>query len=127
VQSPLPLNFTPKLDKKGIKHIQQIFGSILYYAYTINMTGLTALSTIAIEQTKATETTMGWCLQLVDYLASNQEAKVRFHASDMIMNIHSDASYLSKTGAQSCTYGHFFHGLDAQRWGANKIERRIPH
>ncbi len=34
-------------------------------------------------------------MQLLDYLASNQEAKVRFHALDMIMNIHSGASYLS--------------------------------
>jgi hypothetical protein len=29
-QSPLPPNSTPKLDKKGIKRIQQIIGSILY-------------------------------------------------------------------------------------------------
>ncbi len=50
-----------------------------------------ALSTIAIEQTKATETTMGWCIQLLDYLASNQEANVRFHTLNIIMNIHSDA------------------------------------
>jgi hypothetical protein len=63
------------------------------------MTVLTAFSTIAIEQTKATETTMGQCMQLLDYLASNQEAKVRFHASYMIMNIHSDRSYLSEKGA----------------------------
>ncbi len=109
MQSPLPPDSTPKLNKKGIKCIQQIIGSILYYA-AIDMTALTALSTIAIEQTKATEMTMGRCMQLLDYLASNQEAKVRFHASDMIMNIHSDASYLSKKGAQSRACGHFFMG-----------------
>jgi hypothetical protein len=49
-------------------------------------------------------------MQLLDYLASNQEAKVRFHASDMIMNINSNASYLSKKGARSHTCGHFFMG-----------------
>jgi hypothetical protein len=74
------------------------------------MTVFTALSTIAIEQTKATDTTMGRCMQLLDYLSSNQEAKVRFHASDMIMNIQSDASYLSKKGARSQACGHFFMG-----------------
>ncbi len=59
MQSPLPPNSTLKLDKKGIKHIQQIVRSILYYTRALNMTVLTALGTIAIEQTKATETTMG--------------------------------------------------------------------
>jgi hypothetical protein len=74
------------------------------------MTVLTALCMIAIEQTKAKEMTMGRHMQSLDYLASNQEAKVRFHTSDMIMNIHSNASYLSKKGAQSRACGHFFMG-----------------
>jgi hypothetical protein len=87
---------TAMLDAKGIKRVQQIVGSILYYARAVNMTVLMALSSIAVEQMKATEKTMGRCVQMLDYLASNLEAKVRFHASDMIMNIHSDASYLSE-------------------------------
>ena len=71
---------------------------------------LAALSTIAIDQTKATKRTMEQCIQLLDYLASNQNAKVRFHASDIILNIHSDASYLSESGARSRACGHFFMG-----------------
>jgi hypothetical protein len=35
---------------------------------------------------------------------------VRFHASDMVMNIHTDASYLSETKARSRACGHFFMG-----------------
>jgi hypothetical protein len=76
----------------------------------VDMTVLMALSSIAVEQTKATEKTLGRCLQLLDYLASNSEAKVRYHVSDMIMNIHSDASYLSETKARSRECGHFFMG-----------------
>ena len=53
---------------------------------------------------------MDQCIQLLDYLASNQDSKVRFHASDMVMNIHSDASYLSELGAQSCACGNFLMG-----------------
>ena len=41
-------------------------------------------------------------------MASNADAKVRFHASDMIMNVHSNALYLSKSKAQSRACGHFF-------------------
>ena len=74
------------------------------------MTVLAALSTITIDQTKAITRTMERCIQLLVYLASIQEAKVRFHASDMILNIHSDASYLSESGARSCACGHFFMG-----------------
>ncbi len=95
-QAPLPPDESPSLDDKGIKLIQQIVGSILYYAHAVDMTVLAALSTIAIKQTKATQKTMNRSIQLLDYLASNQDAKVRFHASDMVMNIHSDASYLSE-------------------------------
>ncbi len=106
-QAPIETDETAVLDAKGIKRIQQIVGSILYYARAVDMTVLMALSSIAVEQTKATEKTLGHCLQLLDYLVSNSEAKVRYHASDMIMNIHSDASYLSETKARSRACGHF--------------------
>ena len=109
-QAPLPMDTSPPLDKQGIKRVQKIVGSILYYARAVDMTVLMALSSIATEQMKATKKTNSRCLQLLDYLASNIDAKVRFHASDMIMNIHSDASYLSEPQARSRTCGHFFIG-----------------
>jgi hypothetical protein len=68
-QHPLPLDSPPLPDKKGIKQVQEIVGSILYYAQAVNMTVLMALSTIAINQTKATSKTMAKCKQLLDYLA----------------------------------------------------------
>ena len=55
---PLPNNSSPHLDAKGIKRIQQIVGSILYYTRVVHMTVLMALSLIAVEQTKYMETTM---------------------------------------------------------------------
>jgi hypothetical protein len=109
-QAPLPPDESPKLDEKGIKRIQQIVGSILYYARAVDMTCLAALVTIAINKKKATKKTMDRSIQLLDYLASNQDAKVRFHVSNMVMNIHSDASYLSESGARSRECGHFFMG-----------------
>ncbi len=109
-QAPFPPDASPKLDEKGIKRIQKIVGSISYYAQAVDMTVLAALSTIAIDQTKATKRTMEQCIQLLDYLVSNQNAKVRFHASDMVLNIHSYASYLSELGARSRACGHFFMG-----------------
>jgi hypothetical protein len=52
--------------------------------------------------------------QLLDYLATHPDATVRFHASDMILNTHSDASYRSEANAHSQACGHFFMG-----WHAN--------
>jgi hypothetical protein len=53
---------------------------------------------------------MNKCKQLLDYLATHPDATVQFHASDMILSIHSNASYLSKTNAHSHACGHFFMG-----------------
>ena len=46
--------------------------------------------------------------QLLEYLTSNPNAIVRYHASGMILFIHSDASYLSVTKARSRASGVFF-------------------
>jgi hypothetical protein len=109
-QAPLPPDLSPKFDKAGIKKIQKIMGSIRYYAMAVDMTVLMALSTIAAEQTIATERTLERCMQLLDYLAHNADAKVQFPASDMFMSIHSDTSYLSEAKFRSWTCGHFFMG-----------------
>jgi hypothetical protein len=109
-QAPAPPDDKPKLNDAGIKRVKKIVGSILYYARAVNMTVLMALSSIAMKQTKATDRTFERCMQLLDYLASNNPAKVRFHALDMIMNILSNKLYLSAPEAQSRTCGHFFMG-----------------
>ncbi len=109
-QTPLAVDPSPLLDEKGLKIVQKIVGSILYCARAVDMTVLMALSAIAVEQMKAMAKTMGRCIQILDYLASNSEAKVRYYVSDMVMNIHSDASYLSETKARSRACGHFFMG-----------------
>jgi hypothetical protein len=69
-----------------------------------------ALSTIVSKQSKATKNTMQKTKQLLDYLVTHSEATARFHALDMILNIHLDASYLSKANAHSRACGHFFMG-----------------
>jgi hypothetical protein len=68
------------------------------------------LNDIATEQTKATEKNQAAMNQLLDYLATHPDATIRYHASDMILHIHSDASYLSVFNAQSRLGGLFFLG-----------------
>ena len=46
--------------------------------------------------------------QLLDYLASQEEAVITYNSSDMVLGVHSDASYLSEPKARSRAGGHFF-------------------
>jgi hypothetical protein len=47
---------------------------------------------------------------MLDYLATHPEATIRYHASDVILHIHSDASYLSVSNARSRLGGLCFLG-----------------
>ena len=90
--------------------MQKNVGSILYYTRAVNLTVLMAFSTIVMSQAKPTTWTMERCTQLLDYLATHSDAKIRFYALDTIMNIQFDASYLSESKARSRACGHFFMG-----------------
>ena len=109
-QDTIPPDESPRLDDEGNRQVPRIVGSILYYARAVDMTALMALSTLASEQATATENTMTAAEQLLDYLATHPDATIRYYASEMILNIHSDASYLSEKNAKSRVAGHFFLG-----------------
>jgi hypothetical protein len=85
---------TPPLTAKKCLSIQKVTGSVLYYARAVDPTVLMPLNDIATEQTKATEKTQAAKNHLLDYLATHPDASIRYHASNMILHIHSDASYL---------------------------------
>jgi hypothetical protein len=101
---------TPPLTAKQCLTIQKLTGSVLYYAIVVDPTILMPLNDIATEQTKVTEKTQAATNQLLDYLATRPDATIGYHASDMILHIHSDASYLSVSNARSRLGGLFFCG-----------------
>jgi hypothetical protein len=68
------------------------------------------LNDISTEQTKAIEKTQAATDQLLDYLATHPDVTIIYHASDMILYIHSDASYLSVSNTRSFVGGLFFCG-----------------
>jgi hypothetical protein len=53
---------------------------------------LMPLNDIATEQTKATEKKQATTNQMLDYMATHPNATIRYHASDMNLHIHIDAS-----------------------------------
>jgi hypothetical protein len=52
--------------------------------------------------------------QLLDYAASQEEAIITYHASDMVLAVHSDAGYLNESKSRSRVGGHFFLSSDIQ-------------
>ena len=50
----------------------------------------------------------------MDYAATHQDAIITYRASDMVLVVHSDASYLSEPKARSRAGGHFFLSSDTK-------------
>ncbi|CAB9528638.1 expressed unknown protein [Seminavis robusta] len=98
---------TNPLQQKDTKRLQEIIGTLLYYGRAVDSTMLVALGTLASAQTKGTQATKRAAAQLLDYCFTHPDATVRYHASGMILSIHSDASYHSETEARSRVAGHF--------------------
>jgi hypothetical protein len=112
VQYAKPKDTLQRLSPSKKKYIQEVIGTFLYYGHAVDSTMLTALSAIASAQAEPTKETMTCCKQFLDYAATHQDAILTYKASDMVLVIHSDASYLSEPKAHSQAGGHFFLSSD---------------
>jgi hypothetical protein len=54
------------------------------------------------------------CKQFLDYAAAHQDAVLTYKRSNIVLVVHSDASYLREPKAQSRAGGHFFLSLDTE-------------
>ena len=95
---------------KKEKGSQQLMGTCLFYARAVDCTILPVISSIASEQANAKEETETRIKQLLNYLATLRSAEIKFYESKTILNVHSDASYLSKPKAKSRVAGVYFIG-----------------
>jgi hypothetical protein len=69
-----------------------------------------SINVLASEQSKATSVKADKVIKLLNYCSTHPETKIRYHASDMILHIHSDASYLSENEANTRAGGFFYMG-----------------
>jgi hypothetical protein len=99
---------SPPLDDAGVKRVQGIVGSLLYYARAVDNKLLATLSTISSQQARATENTAKAVTQLLDYVATYPADGTTYRASDMILSAHSDASFLTEPGSRSRAGAHIF-------------------
>ncbi len=69
MQLSLEEDTSAKLDTTGIKPVQGIVDSLLYYAQAVDNKLLVVLSAIGLQQSAATKNTMIAVDQLLDYVA----------------------------------------------------------
>jgi hypothetical protein len=69
---------------------------------------LPALSSLASQQANPTERTMELCKKILDFMSCQEEAVLTYRASDMVLAIHRNASYLSEPKSRSRAGGHMF-------------------
>ena len=99
---------SPPLTPEQIKRVQNIVKTLLYYGRAVDSTLLISLSSIAARQSNGTQAVAEACYQLLDYVTTHPNASIRYHACDMILTVHTDASYLSEIGGKSRAAGHFY-------------------
>jgi hypothetical protein len=81
--------------------LQKITGKFLWYGCGVDGTILTPLSAIAAKQSKPTVNTTQRGQQIMDYLAMQEPAVLTYRKSDMVLAVHSNASYLNEEEAHS--------------------------
>ena len=104
----IPPNNKPALSPTGMKYIQSVTGTFLYYTRALNATMLPALNDISSQKFKPTASTQAKVERLMDYAATCPDVYLRYYASDMKLNIDSDASYLVLPNARSIIAKYFF-------------------
>ena len=100
---------SPPLSAKEKLHLQRIVGKFLYYARATDETmghGLNHLS----NKSEGSEKTLIAQQHFLDYCYWNPNAVKLYKASDMILFVNSDASYLTAPGSKVAPGGFFYLG-----------------
>ena len=106
IQYALTDDETPPLNKQQVKRLQEVVGKFLFYGRAVDPTMLHALNSLATQQTTGNQSTLAAMNTFLDYASTHPDATITYQASDMILHIHSDASYLSEKKARSRVGGH---------------------
>ena len=100
-------------------------GVLLYYGRAVDSTILVALGTLAAAQAQGTQATAEACTHLLNYCATHPDAVIHYTASDMVLHVHSDASYLFEPKARSQVSG--LHYLSSRPCDPQQPPSPIPN
>jgi hypothetical protein len=104
------VDISPLASKSQQHELQVVIGTLLYYARTVDPSILTVVHELGSIQSKPTMNDLKKMERLLQYVSCHQNQGIRFHASNMQLQIQSDASYLCRTKARSVLGGLHYLG-----------------
>ena len=99
--------------------MQVAVGYLLYYGRSVDARVLTATCALAAEQASPTLSTMTRLDRLLGFVSAHPNGRKVYRASDMILCVHSDASYLSRPRAGSVAGSTHYMGSSAMTFLAD--------
>lgn len=110
IQLTGPTGTMPSLTEPQTKRLQQVVDTFLFYARAVDSTMLLLLNALVVAQKNSAQATIQALVHFLNYCATHPGATLCYHASNMILHIHSNAAYLNETRARSRVGGHHFLG-----------------
>jgi hypothetical protein len=101
---------SPPASPAEAAEIRVIVGSLLYYARAVDATLLTAVCLLSSHQAQPTKQTVLAANRLLGYAKAHPSHSLVYHPSDMLLRVHSDASYLSRPNSGSTAGGFHYLG-----------------
>ena len=99
---------SPPLSEMEITRLQEIIGTLLFYARAVDYTILTAVSHLSSKQSHPTQNVLADANRILRYLAAYPQHILVFRACDMQLRAHSDASYCTRSNSRSVAGGIFY-------------------
>ena len=127
IQMPTTRPTATPLNAAETRRIQEIVGTLLFYARGTDPTMLVALNEIGTQQATPTQHTKQHTNRLLDYAASHKDATIRYYGSDMVLRVTSDAAYLVLPQARSRAGGHYFLSTKSHRDSPNPTPNGPVH
>jgi hypothetical protein len=104
------VDVSPLASDTDKKTLQSVIGTLLYYSRAVDPSICTALHELGSIQSKPTQNDMLKMNRLLGYVSKYRNIAIRYHASNMILQLLSDASYLCRPKARSVYGTHAYLG-----------------
>jgi hypothetical protein len=97
---------SPPASESDKKQLQSVIGTLLYYSRAVDPSICTALHELGSIQSKPTQNDMIKMNRLLGYVSKHRNIAIRYYASNMVLQLLSDASFLCRPMARS-VFGAF--------------------
>jgi hypothetical protein len=104
------IDASPLATEADKKLLQSVVGTLLYYSRAVDPSICTAVHQLGSIQAQPTQNDMAAMERLLQYVSRHPNNGIRYYASNMKLQLMSDASYLSRPKARSVCGGFSYLG-----------------